>query len=115
MIYQNLYTINGNIFAKSFERVVHGGQGDYIELTYDQIIPELLYKFDKSKFNINNVDKDIDIFYYWLCPKDEYNIKVYYQLGSVDYADYKVGKFYISPDLIKDFKDPDKINCKKLF
>ena len=37
------------------------------------------------------------------------DIKIYYQLKTVKYADYKIGKYYISPEFILDFKDPEKL------
>ena len=36
--------------------------------------------------------------YFWLCPVDHENIKVYHQRATVSYADYKVGKYYVSPN-----------------
>ena len=45
MIEQDIYLKNGMLFAKSFERVVHGGRGDYVEFAHGQIIPVLYYKF----------------------------------------------------------------------
>jgi hypothetical protein len=48
------------------------------------------------------------IFYYlWLHPINKSQYKVYYQLKTVKYADYKIGKYYISPEFIKDYKDPE--------
>jgi hypothetical protein len=32
-----------------------------------------------------------------MVPKDYSNIKIYYQQGTVSYADYKVGMFYFDP------------------
>ena len=48
---RNIYLKNGTLFAKGFERVVHGGRGDYVEFTRDQIIPQLLYKLSLSVFD----------------------------------------------------------------
>lgn len=114
MYYQKLYT-SKNLIAESFERVVHGGRGDYIELTAEQIKVPLVYRFDGKPFNEGDVDKDTDIFYYWLCPERDPLTKIYYQLRTVDYADYKVGYYYMSPSLLIEFKDPDKIKINSLF
>lgn len=46
MYLQNLYLPDGTLFANQFMRVVHGGRGDYIELTQEQILTPL-----RSKFN----------------------------------------------------------------
>lgn len=101
MIDEKLYLTDGSLFATKYNRVVHGGRGDYIELEKDQIVPELISKFG------NNLNGDYDFYYLWLHPINNPNYKVYYQLKTVKYADYKIGKYYISPELIKDFKDPE--------
>ncbi|MBO7211873.1 MAG: hypothetical protein J6V44_12835 [Methanobrevibacter sp.] len=101
MINEQLFLNDGSLFATKYNRVVHGQRGDYIELEKEHIIPELV-----SKFN-NDLSKPADFYYFWLHPKDKSDYKVYLQLKTVKYADYKIGKYYISPDLIKDFKDPE--------
>ena len=47
MYTQDLYLKNNPdiLFAKEFTRVVHGGRGDYVEFTREQIFPRLFYKF----------------------------------------------------------------------
>ena len=101
MIEEKIYLNDGSLFATKYNRVVHGQRGDYIELEKEHIVPEL-----KSKFG-NKLDGTYDFYYLWLYPIDKPEYKVYYQLKTVKYADYKIGKYYISPELIKDFKDPE--------
>lgn len=48
MVNQSLFLKDGTLLALKFERVVHGGRGDYIELTQDQIKLPLLSKFGNS-------------------------------------------------------------------
>lgn len=115
MIQQDIYLKNGMLFAKSFERVVHGGRGDYVEFSHGQIIPVLYYKFyldDNDmhiKFDKDNVNMYTGYYYHWLMPSFDYETKVYYQMKTVKYADYKIGYFYVSPSLFLDFKDPDAL------
>ena len=45
MIDEKLYLTDGSLFATKYNRVVHGGRGDYIELEKDHIVPELVSKF----------------------------------------------------------------------
>ena len=52
-------------------------------------------------------------FYYWLIP-DGREEKVYWQVHEVDYADYKIGYYYISPNLLMPF-DEQKRKYKSLF
>lgn len=109
---QELYLKNsGLLFAHTFKRVVHGGRGDYVEFTYEQILPKLYYKFDEDhmEFDINNFDKYTGFYYHWLYPLFDTETKVYFQLKTVKYADYKLYHFYVSPDLFINFKDPQSL------
>lgn len=100
---QELRLLNNTLFANSFKRVVHGERGDYVEFERDQIIPNLI-----SKFN-NDLNESVDYYYFWLYPETDYNVKVYLQLKTVKYADYKVGLYYVSPTAFLNFKDPEKL------
>lgn len=105
MIFRNLYFKDGTLFAMGYERIVHGGRGDYIELTKEQILIKL-----KSKFNQDLPDKISNEihYYYWLCPIEREE-KIYWQCRTVNYVDYKIGYYYISPKLLQ------KFNGKELF
>jgi len=97
---RNLYfKKDGSFFATGYERVVHGGRGDYVELQRDQIAVPLISHF---KQELPNELSDEEFFYYWLEPigRDE---KVYWQCKQVHYADYKRDFYYISPDLLIPF------------
>lgn len=48
MVKQKLFLKDGTLFASEFERVIHGGRGDYIELTQEQIRLPLQSKFGNS-------------------------------------------------------------------
>lgn len=103
MINEYLYLTDGSLFATGYNRVVHGQRGDYVELEKEQIVPNLISKFS------NDLDGEYDFYYFWLYPENKPDYKVYLQLKTVKYADYKIGKYYISPELIKDFKDPESL------
>ena len=96
-----LYFLDGTQFSEGYERVVHGGRGDYVELTKDQILVNL-----KSKFN-SILPDEIDeqpFYYYYLIPENRTE-KIYWQIKTVKYADYKIGFYYISPDLLIPFDE----------
>lgn len=103
MIEQEIYLKNGTLFAKGYNRIVHGERGDYVEFEGDQIIPKLVSKFG------NLPTDDLDIYYWWLTPVTDPDTKVYFQKKTVKYADYKIGKYYVSPFLLKNFKDPEQL------
>ena len=102
MTKQEIYLRDGTLFAHNFNRVVHGGRGPYVEFSEDQILLELESKFGND---MNNIDS-LPFYYAWLVPIGKPTTKVYYQLKTVGYADYKIGMYYVSPDMFKDFKDP---------
>ena len=99
MIKRNLYFKDGTLFANGYERVVHGGRGDYVELTKDQIQVDLKSHFQQE---LPEELSDEAFFYYWLEPigREE---KVYWQCHLVGYADYKRNYYYISPRLLLPF------------
>ena len=91
-----LYFLDGVLFATDYIRVVHGGRGNYVELLKEQIQVNL-----KSKFNYDLPDKVSiqSFYYYWLIPENRTE-KIYWQARLVNYADYKIGLYYISPNLV---------------
>lgn len=95
---RNLYFKDGTLFATGYERVVHGGRGDYVELMEEQIAVGLV-----SKFGQELPESITSELYYWLVPqgRDE---KIYWQCNKVDHADYKIGYYYISPKLLLPFE-----------
>ena len=103
MVKQNIYLKNGTLFATGYNRIVHSGRGDYVEFEKEHIVPKLISKFG------NKPTDDLDIYYWWLHPETDENTKVYLQKKTVKYADYKIGKYYVSPYLFKDFQDPEQL------
>jgi len=91
-----VYFKDGTLFACDYIRIVHGGRGDYMELEKSQIAVELISKFNQE------LPKEVsneNFYYYWLIPKNRTE-KIYWQIKTVDYADYKIGKYYIDPKLV---------------
>lgn len=86
------------LVATRYTRVVIGSRGPYIEFNTDSINmsnfhvpPDQLWRFTSSTA------------YYIEYRSIKDNVKLYIQLRTVNYADYKVGMCYISPfDLISD-------------
>ena len=87
-----LYTKTNLLIAKGYNRIVLGGRGPYIE-------------FDDSQVKMKNcfIPKEeawrqlSDTAYYIEYRTDRDYVKVYKQLRIVNYADYIVGLYYISP------------------
>lgn len=100
-------TKNNTLVAKGYQCIVIGGRGPYIEFSPEQIFRENVYIPENELKRIKN-----NIYYYIeYRTKDKAHVKIYFQKRVVDYADYKVGMFYVSPfDLLAN----DKIIIKKL-
>lgn len=93
------YTKSGLEVARWYERVVIGDRGPYIEFCGEMLTKDGIYIPEDQKWRIKNA-----LCYYveWR-TKDECNVKIYNQKRKVNYADYQIGCWYISPfDLTSD-------------
>jgi hypothetical protein len=88
-----LYSKDGNVLSKGYNRIVTGGRGPYVEFTDEQI------NFKSFHIPKDQLYRTTDrrVYYIEFRSVDESNVKLYYQLQTVVYADYKIGMFYISP------------------
>ena len=89
-------TSTGLLVASGYTRVVIGERGPYIEFLPGHLIWDSLHMPEEEKYRLEHPWKD-QVFYVEWRTKDQSNVKVYDQKRTVDYADYKVGLFYISP------------------
>jgi len=95
--YTRFETSTGSHVATDYTtRIVIGGRGPYVELLPGHLIWESLYILDEEKYRLEHPWKD-KVFYVEWRTNDQSNVKVYDQKRTVDYADYKVGLFYIAP------------------
>jgi len=96
-----LYTGGGLLLSNGYNRVVFGGRGNYVEFRDDQIISDTIYIPPNQLYRLT----DLRVYYVEFRSRGFSNVKVYYQLKTVAYADYKIGMFYISAsDLFLDGK-----------
>ena len=79
--------------SNGYERIVIGGRGPYVEFDEDQIVLSSFHVPKDQLFRFS----DKRIYYIEMRSIDSAFVKLYYQLKTVSYADYKIGKFYISP------------------
>ena len=106
-----LYTNAGLPLLTSYNRVVFGGRGPYVEVYDTKIKNKNIHVPVEQIYRLT----DLRVYYVEFLSNDLSNVKVYYQLKTVAYADYKIGLFYISPfDLYFEDKSSivrvDKIN-----
>ena len=87
------YSVSSTLLAVGFVRIVLGGRGAYLEFSREHMQMGNLHIPEDQKWRLTN-----DMAYYIeYRSHDEANVKIYHQKRPVDYADYKVGLFYISP------------------
>lgn len=98
-------TKSGRTVAIGYERIVIGARGPYIEFTESQILRESISIPTDEMWRIGN---DVP-FYIEYRTADASNVKIYFQKKTVDYADYKIGFYYISPFDLKTDELPDII------
>ena len=89
-----VFTKSGLQIAHDFERIVHGGRGDYIEISLDDIIVLSIIVPENQVWRLDN-----EKVYYWeFRSKDICDIMLYFQMKTVSYAKYKIGFFYVDPE-----------------
>lgn len=106
-----LKTSYDTVIARKYERVVIGQRGPYVEFTPTQMLCDKLFIPKNQLYRLS----DPKVYYIEFRTNDSSNVKVYYQMRTVAYADYKIGYFYVSPsdlysDGIKCLSQKDKSN-----
>lgn len=91
-----LYTLNGTLLCNNYDRIVIGDYGAFIEFS----IPACRLVIEKGQeYRLTPEFKNVK--YNWVTIPDGSHIKIYHQRGLVTYADYKIGKFYVSVHEVK--------------
>lgn len=99
-----LKTKSNTVVCNGYDRIVFGGRGPYIEFNKNQLLDNAFFVPKSQLYRIS----DSRIYYIEFRSNDISNVKLYYQMRTVAYADYKLGYFYMSPlDLYTD----DNIVC----
>ena len=100
------YTESGLFVAKDYGRVVIGQRGPYIEFNRNQIEKSSFFIPENQQWRLHS-KWEHSVYYIEFRSNDESYIKLYYQQKEVKYADYVIGKMYISPfDLTMNGKYP---------
>jgi len=94
--YTRFETKTGFHVATGYTKIVIGGRGPYIEFLTGHLIWDSLQMPDEEKYRPEHPWKDRVYYVEWR-TNDEINVKIYDQKRTVEYADYKVCLFYVSP------------------
>lgn len=91
--YTEFYDKDGQLVATGYTRIVIGERGPYVEFMDKHMFNNDLYYIPESEeWRLNS-----SAAYYWEFRTKGSEIKIYAQRRTVDYADYKVGMWYMSP------------------
>lgn len=85
------------LLASGSTRIVHGGRGDYMEFSPEQMNLAALHVPQEQEYRLSDRWKNI-VYYIWYETKD--GVKVYFQKKTVAYADYLLGYYYVDPRLV---------------
>ncbi len=91
-----LYSKDGTLLATGYDRVVIGEYGAFIEVPEERMKDNNIQckKGQEYRLKPPYVDR---VKYQWMTSKGGSDCKIYKQMKPVTYADYKAGKYYISP------------------
>jgi hypothetical protein len=92
-----IHSIKDTLISNGYNRIVIGDYGAFIEFDKSQVIKSNLKVKAGQEYRISDPKYSEHVKYYWLTPKDNSNMKVYYQKKTVSYADYLAECFYVSP------------------
>jgi hypothetical protein len=104
-----LYTKDLTLIAKQYQRVVIGQRGPYVEFSKDEIQLNNLYIPKNQLYRLS----DPKVYYIEFRTTGISSVKVYYQMRSVAYADYRIEYFYISPDDLYTISESVLMPCIK--
>ena len=90
-----MQTHSGTTLSTRHERIVHGGRGDYVEMSEDSVVRENLAIPKRMEWRLSEPWAS-RVFYIEHRSADKANVKVYEQLKTVDYADYRIGFWYVA-------------------
>lgn len=92
---QPLFLKDGTKLADGYDRIVVGHYGAFIEIDESDIVPGVLKTQKGEEYREKGRYQD-NVKYFWKTVRDT-GVKIYEQKREVSYADYRVGKYYISP------------------
>lgn len=90
-----LKTFNGSVICDSYQRIVVGDYGAFIEFNASYDGSSFIIK-PGQEFRVNDERYSKNVKYVWLTIDDGSDIKIYHQKKGVVYADYQPGMYYVS-------------------
>jgi len=103
----SLFTATGLLMANSYRRIVWGDRGPYVEFTSNDLVHDA---FELNRMEMWRMSSPA-AYYVDYRTKDTAAVKIYWQKRTVDYADYRIGLYYISPFDLRMRADGSLIRC----
>ena len=91
---QPLYTSADTRICSSFNRIVIGDYGAFVEFSPGQANRDVFCIAPGQEYRLEERYKNCK--YVWLTIPDSSHVKIYYQKHTVTYADYIPGMYYVS-------------------
>ena len=101
---QPLCTVCGTPLWSTFDRIVIGDYGAFIEFSPDQANDAAFIVAPGQEYRINDPKYSCNVKYEWYTVNDRSNVKIYKQKRRVTYADYRPGKYYVSVHEVKPYE-----------
>lgn len=92
-----VFSKSGLQIAHDYERIVHNERGSYIEISNGNMILSSVEVPGDARWRLSG-EYYSKVYYIEYRTVDFNNIKLYYQMNKVNYADYKIGFWYVDPD-----------------
>ena len=89
-------TSTGLHVATGYTRIVIGGRGPYVEFNPGHVLLANLHVPENKRSKLRPDRRGTFDYIEWR-TNDDANVKVYEQVRTVDYADYRVGLIYVDP------------------
>ena len=88
----SLFTCSNLKVADKYQRILFTSKGNFVEFNYKDIIHKSFYIKSNQLFRLS----DSRVLYIQFNSNDDADIKMYYQMRNVRYADFNMGYFYIA-------------------
>jgi len=98
-----LYSINnGILIANGYDRIVIGDYGAFIEIDPGRMKMDHIIIKPGEEYRILDAHYADHVKYHWYTCRRDQEVKLYYQIKAVTYADYLPGMWYVSPYHVKE-------------
>lgn len=96
-----IFTEMGTLLCNGYNRIVVGDYGAFLEFSEEQANIDVFFIKEGQEYRIDDPKYSTHVKYNWYTIYDGCDVKIYHQMKTVDYADYKIDCFYVDVHEIK--------------